>query len=152
MVEHPQLHVNERTRVGRIPVTLQAVFLASNRGKDVNRPPPKQAAHRVYLRNWFWQRNTQTKAAPEVRKVGKRSKASRKADPIGVSPHVFDQTSKILKSQTEKKAEKEAHSAPGKKKTVSPEVIAKLLLEFFSHTATSTGGNQEASIAAGFLG
>jgi len=32
----------------RIPASLQAVFLASNRGHEVNRPPPRNAAFKVF--------------------------------------------------------------------------------------------------------
>jgi len=38
----------------RIPQTLQAVFLASNRGKDVHKPPPDRVAFKVFLRNWVF--------------------------------------------------------------------------------------------------
>lgn len=38
---------------GRIPKTLQAVLLASNRGNDVDKPPPKQVAFKVFLRTWL---------------------------------------------------------------------------------------------------
>ena len=41
---------------GRIPVALQAVFLASNRGKEVHKPPPEKAANKVFFRNWFFQK------------------------------------------------------------------------------------------------
>jgi ankyrin repeat protein len=44
---------NRRTR---IPLTLQAVFLASNKGQEVNKPPPNRNANRVFFRNWFFQR------------------------------------------------------------------------------------------------
>lgn len=36
----------------RIPSTLQAVFLASNRGNVVNTPPPRQVAFKTF-RSWF---------------------------------------------------------------------------------------------------
>jgi hypothetical protein len=52
---------NNRSRQGRIPATLQAVFLASNRGKDVNKPPPEKAASKVYFRNWLFQRQAGSK-------------------------------------------------------------------------------------------
>jgi hypothetical protein len=52
---------NNRSRQGRIPATLQAVFLASNRGKDVNKPPPAQVASKVYFRNWLFQRQAGSK-------------------------------------------------------------------------------------------
>lgn len=41
---------------GRIPVALQAVFLASNRGKEVHKPPPEKAANKVFFRNWLFQK------------------------------------------------------------------------------------------------
>jgi hypothetical protein len=47
---------NSRSRQGRIPATLQAVFLASNRGKDVNKPPPAKVASKIYLRGWLFPR------------------------------------------------------------------------------------------------
>jgi len=37
----------------RIPASLQAVFLASNRGHEVNRPPPRNAAFKVFKRRGF---------------------------------------------------------------------------------------------------
>lgn len=40
----------------RIPATLQAVFLASNRGMEVNKPPAE--AEMVYRRNWRFQNQT----------------------------------------------------------------------------------------------
>lgn len=40
----------------RIPATLQAVFLASNRGNNVNRAPPEKVASKTFFRNWFFQR------------------------------------------------------------------------------------------------
>jgi hypothetical protein len=52
---------NNRSRQGRIPATLQAVFLASNRGREVNRPPPAQVASKVYFRNWLFQRQAGSK-------------------------------------------------------------------------------------------
>ena len=38
----------------RIPLALQAVFIASNRGKNVDKPPPERAAHKTYFRNWMF--------------------------------------------------------------------------------------------------
>ena len=37
----------------RIPNTLQAVFLASNRGRDVHKPPPERVAYKEFIRNWW---------------------------------------------------------------------------------------------------
>jgi hypothetical protein len=52
---------NNRSRQGRIPATLQAVFLASNRGKEVNKPPPAAVASKVFFRNWLFQHQTGSK-------------------------------------------------------------------------------------------
>lgn len=46
-------HDNGGGAGSRIPKTLQAVFLASNRGNDVHKPPPKQVAFKMFtLRGW----------------------------------------------------------------------------------------------------
>ena len=39
----------------RIPLGLQAVFLASNRGKEVNKPPPERSAAKTFTRSWMFQ-------------------------------------------------------------------------------------------------
>ena len=36
----------------RIPATLQAIFLASNRGSTVEKPPPRHVANRAYTTHW----------------------------------------------------------------------------------------------------
>jgi hypothetical protein len=41
---------------GRIPASLQAVFLASNRGNKMDKPPPDSLANRVFFRPWFGKR------------------------------------------------------------------------------------------------
>jgi hypothetical protein len=41
---------NNRSRQGRIPAALQAVFLASNRGEEVNTPPPRNLAFKIFSR------------------------------------------------------------------------------------------------------
>jgi hypothetical protein len=74
-VQHKSVHLprsqnpasNSKSRQSRIPTTLQAVFLASNRGKEVHKPPPEQVAYKVYFRNWLFQRNT----TPDARTAGK---------------------------------------------------------------------------------
>jgi hypothetical protein len=38
---------------GRIPKALQAVFLASNRGNDVHKPPPKKVAFKVFFSSFY---------------------------------------------------------------------------------------------------
>jgi hypothetical protein len=42
-----------QNKQGRIPVALQAVFLAS---KEVHKPPPEKAANKVFFRNWLFQK------------------------------------------------------------------------------------------------
>lgn len=46
------------SRQSRIPFTLQAVFLASNRGNEVHKPPPERVASKVFFRNWLFQRQS----------------------------------------------------------------------------------------------
>lgn len=46
------------THRSRIPASLQAVFLSSNRGNDVHKPPPDAAASKTYFRNWLFQNKT----------------------------------------------------------------------------------------------
>lgn len=53
--------INARPRQSRIPSALQAVFLASNRGKDVDAPPPENVAYKVFFRNWRLQRQGRSK-------------------------------------------------------------------------------------------
>jgi hypothetical protein len=95
---------NNRSRQGRIPATLQAVFLASNRGKDVNKPPPEKAASKVYFRNWLFQRQAGSKEKRGslfggVGKKGKKNKKSKNAPvPIAVKlpkPNVCKVSSSI---------------------------------------------------------
>jgi hypothetical protein len=69
---------NNRSRQGRIPATLQAVFLASNRGKEVNKPPPAAVASKVFFRNWLFQRQTgATKEKAGLFSVKKNKKSKR---------------------------------------------------------------------------
>jgi hypothetical protein len=50
----------------RIPKALQAVFLASNRGQEVHKPPPNNTANKVFVRNWFFQRSSTKKRESHV--------------------------------------------------------------------------------------
>ena len=67
------------TRRERIPRTLQGVFLASNRGKEVYTPPPNQVASKTFFKNWLkgafpWSRRAGAKrtstAAASNRRAG----------------------------------------------------------------------------------
>ena len=45
----------ESRKQTRIPSTLQAVFLTSNRGKTVSQAPPDKVASKVFFQNWIFQ-------------------------------------------------------------------------------------------------
>jgi hypothetical protein len=47
---------------GRLPAALQAVFLASNRGEEVNTPPPRNLAFKVFSRMLSSKEKKQVKA------------------------------------------------------------------------------------------
>jgi hypothetical protein len=82
---------NDRSRQGRIPATLQAVFLASNRGKDVNKPPPAKVASKVFFRNWLFQKQAGSKEKVDhlfggigkKKKVKKLKKRTKQESPKG---------------------------------------------------------------------
>ena len=57
----------------RIPRTLQGVFLASNRGKDVHQPPPQQVASKVFFKNWLKGAFPWSKAARNARRNKKQA-------------------------------------------------------------------------------
>ena len=80
---------NDRTRQGRIPTTLQAVFLASNRGRDVYKPPPAKAASKVFFHNWLFQRQAESnkKGGPSFKKkkVKKLKKKTKQESPKGAA-------------------------------------------------------------------
>ena len=59
----------------RIPEALQQVFLASNRGKEVHKPPPGGLGFKVYKRTWFWQKK---KSSIEHNYKSDRSKSTSK--------------------------------------------------------------------------
>jgi hypothetical protein len=62
------------SRQSRIPNTLQAVFLASNRGREVHKPPPEKVAYKVYFRNWLFQK--QGGSGSNVNKGGDKKNSS----------------------------------------------------------------------------
>lgn len=47
--------MNATQQQSRIPLGLQAVFLASNRGKEVDKPPAEKAASKTFTRSWMFQ-------------------------------------------------------------------------------------------------
>lgn len=74
--------------MSRVPVELQAVFLASNRGQEVNKPPPGRLANRVFtLRNprkWFWnRRGKKSKKAKAMEEKTSETATSGTSSPMG---------------------------------------------------------------------
>lgn len=73
---------------GRIPKTLQAVFLASNRGKEIDKPPPKQVAFKTFFRSFMGKGSKKSKETKEKDEQaiassyqkGKSSSKSKKSD------------------------------------------------------------------------
>jgi hypothetical protein len=66
----------------RIPASLQAVFLASNRGKEVHKPPPGQVCSKVFFTNWYMQRKstiTKRTVASGARQASRDTKRELKA-------------------------------------------------------------------------
>lgn len=90
-------------RQSRIPTALQSVFLASNRGNNVNKPPPDHSAQKVFYRNWFFQRqagskgrsffgkkkNKNTVEAPQKEEVKRPTRPKLKESAATLSPQGF---------------------------------------------------------------
>jgi hypothetical protein len=93
----------------RIPLALQAVFLASNRGNEVHQPPPDNSASKVFSKNWLFQRRGQGQAKeqkmyPRVLSVktlsfgyGKSSKSVTGGD--GTAPEKVGQDMRSISSR-----------------------------------------------------
>mmetsp|Transcript_7906 Transcript_7906/g.15323 ORF Transcript_7906/g.15323 Transcript_7906/m.15323 type:complete len:403 (-) Transcript_7906:58-1266(-) len=64
----------------RIPEALQQVFLASNRGKEVHKPPPGGLAVKVYKRTWFWQKKSSYTKDINPAAEAKKDKSSKSKD------------------------------------------------------------------------
>jgi len=50
--------MHETAHRSRIPVVLQEVFMASNRGENVVEPPTESAAYKVFSNNWVHRQKT----------------------------------------------------------------------------------------------
>lgn len=61
----------------RIPTSLQDVFLASNSGIDVHKPPPDSAASKTFLRDWLFHDRTTPKSTHSLGSLKKNSSKSR---------------------------------------------------------------------------
>jgi Ankyrin repeats (many copies) len=62
----------------RIPASLQAVFLASNRGADVSRPPPQRSAFKMFGSPKMWFGKADNSDPAEVVKRGMKKKSTKK--------------------------------------------------------------------------
>jgi hypothetical protein len=72
-----------RPHQGRIPATLQAVFLASNRGNDVHKPPPQKVAYKVFFRSLFFTRHADSKTKRTgIFRGSKKNKQQEQKKPI----------------------------------------------------------------------
>ena len=96
----------------RIPLALQAVFLASNRGKNVDKPPPEKAAHRTYFRNWMFK-------GLGKKKKEKSSIRSRENKPPAVVQFGADENDKDAPELISTRPEKTQRAAPIPKARVS---------------------------------
>lgn len=83
---------NKHKPTSRIPNTLQAVFLASNRGREVHKPPPERVAYKEYFRNLWgsapFSRNgsqNNSRFGSKRNSVAPSARTSAKATPV-VSP------------------------------------------------------------------
>jgi hypothetical protein len=71
-------------RPSRIPASLQAVFLASNRGSDVHAPPPERVAYKVFFRNWRFQAKSFSESATGLFRKNKPDSSKRCGSPTPV--------------------------------------------------------------------
>jgi ankyrin repeat protein len=86
---HNYSYHNSRQQA-RIPATLQAVFLASNRGEEVNKPPPASVASKVFFHNWLFQRQAESNESDvpsflKTKKVKKLKKKTKQESPKGAA-------------------------------------------------------------------
>lgn len=73
----------------RIPKTLQAVFVTSNRGRDVHKPPPQKVAYKVF-KNFMGIGKKKKESQPEqVNDSKKRSKKTKDLVAPEVSPQIY---------------------------------------------------------------
>ena len=91
----------------RIPEALQQVFLASNRGKEVNKPPPGGIALKVYRRQWFWQKKKSSITPKDCLRVPSTHTAL---------SSLSSRKGKRDKDKSNKKKEKSIHGDKEKKK------------------------------------
>ena len=79
----------------RIPTSLQAVLIASSRGKEVNDPPPSGTASKVFFRNWRFQQKPPSAEVLESRKRSTSDSSARSEKAVSV--HVSSQEPKGIR-------------------------------------------------------
>ena len=84
----------------RIPLSLQAVFLASNRGREVQKPPPEKIAHKTYFRGWNFQ-GLGKKRKSKGTKNEKKKEQDKANEPQAVGHFVGGKTHKQPQSSPE---------------------------------------------------
>lgn len=106
---------NAKNRAGRIPTSLQAVFIASQRGKDVSRAPPESMACRVFFRNWRYQRSSSVERNPNLnpRRLEKEGEENGRRKSTG---HIHD-----APATTATPAASKGAPAPPSRPTLSPQ-------------------------------
>jgi hypothetical protein len=67
----------------RIPVALQMIFLHSNRGFNVDQPPPERVASRVFPRRFFTKKQSSNASKPPLPKEVYVSKVRNRATVFG---------------------------------------------------------------------
>lgn len=106
-------------RHSRIPLTLQAVFLASNRGRDVNKPPPERVAYKVFFRNWLFQRQAHSGKGAKSGIFGKKQTVPEKRNLQPVKAPIPQKTQPDQTVANKAEARKEEVVTPVPKAQVS---------------------------------
>jgi hypothetical protein len=89
--------MNVDYRAQRTPSTLQNVFLASNRGNDIHKPPPEKVASKTFFsHNWFF---SQKKSSMQTHKVSSNRRVAEEDQKNAVSPSL-QQTKVCSKSRS----------------------------------------------------
>ena len=74
----------DQQSTSRIPLALQAIFLTSNRGKDVNTPPPQKVAFKTFFRGWLG--SSESKNVKNAKKLALTTESSKQAGKSTITP------------------------------------------------------------------
>jgi hypothetical protein len=83
--------------MSRVPLALQAVFLASNRGQEVHKPPPTAV---LKTRKWFWQRRTPTAETPRPQKPKRVSRREARRQAAAAAKQEQEQAKNPVEEKT----------------------------------------------------